>query len=86
MQVFSPETLVAKQSPTSAVYVCCIANKASQCTCSGAMTLLKRTNNFALRTFSLDAGLLARFSIRKFLRPVTSTQAFLGFPVSISKC
>ena len=25
-------------------------------------------------------------SIRKVLRPVTSTQVFLGFPVSISKC
>ena len=25
-------------------------------------------------------------SIRKVLRPATSTQGFLGFPVSISKC
>jgi len=26
------------------------------------------------------------FSIRKFLRPATSTQVFLGFPVSTSEC
>jgi len=25
-------------------------------------------------------------SIRKVLRPATSTQVFLGFPMSISKC
>ena len=35
--------------------------------------------------FTVDAELLAR-SIRKVLRPATSTQVFLGFPVSISKC
>jgi len=34
--------------------------------------------------FTLDAGLPA--SIRKVLRPAISTQFFLGFPVSISKC
>ena len=31
-----------------------------------------------------DCGLEG--SIRKVLRPATSTQVFLGFPVSISKC
>jgi len=36
--------------------------------------------------FTLDAGLLAKVSIRKVLRPATSTQVFLDFPVSISKC
>ena len=36
--------------------------------------------------FTSDAGLLAKVSIRKVLRPATSTQVFLGFPVSISKC
>ena len=40
----------------------------------------------ALLFFTLDAGLLANVSIRKVLRPTTSTQVFLGFPVSISKC
>jgi len=36
--------------------------------------------------FTLDTGLLARVSIRKVLRPATSTQVFIVFPVSISKC
>jgi hypothetical protein len=37
--------------------------------------------------FTLDAGLgRLEVSIRKVLRPATSTQVFLGFPVSISKC
>ena len=36
--------------------------------------------------FTLDAGLLGKVSIRKVLRPATSTQVFFGFPVSISKC
>jgi len=35
---------------------------------------------------TLDAGLLAEVSIRKVLRPATSTQVFLGFPVSTSEC
>ena len=35
---------------------------------------------------TLDDGLLARSRIRKVLRPATSTQVFLGFPVSTSKC
>ena len=35
---------------------------------------------------TLDAGLLARSQYSKVLRPATSTQVFLGFPVSISKC
>jgi len=35
--------------------------------------------------FTLDAGLLVEVSIRKVLRPATSTQVFLGFPLSISK-
>ena len=30
-----------------------------------------------IAVFTLDAGLLARFSIRKVLRPATSTQVFL---------
>jgi len=36
--------------------------------------------------FTLDAGLLARSSIRKVLRPAISTQVFLDFPVPKSKC
>ena len=36
-----------------------------------------------IAVFTLDAGLLAR---RKVLRPATSTQVFLCFPVSKSKC
>ena len=36
--------------------------------------------------FTLDAGLLAEVSIRKVLLPAISTQVFLGFSVSISKC
>ena len=36
--------------------------------------------------YSLDAGLLARVSIRKVLRLATSAQVFLGFPVSRSEC
>ena len=41
-----------------------------------------------IAVFTLDAGLLARsqYCTRKVLRPATSTQVFLGFPVSISKC
>ena len=39
-----------------------------------------------IAVFTLDAGLLAKVSIRKVLRPATSTQVFLGFPVSISRC
>jgi hypothetical protein len=39
-----------------------------------------------IAAFTLDAGLLARVSIRKVLRPATSTQVFLGFPVSTSEC
>ena len=35
---------------------------------------------------TLDAGLLALVSIRKVLRPATSTQVFLRFLVSKSKC
>ena len=35
---------------------------------------------------NLDAGLLDIVSIRKVLRPATSTQVFLGFPVPKSKC
>ena len=37
-------------------------------------------------TFTLDAGLLARSQYSKVLRPATSTQVFLGFPVPKSKC
>jgi len=44
----------------------------------------KKTAIYTLNT--LDAGLLARNQYRKVLRPATSTQVFLGFPVSISKC
>ena len=36
--------------------------------------------------FTLDAGLLAVIQYWKVLRPATSTQNFLGFPVPISKC
>jgi len=36
--------------------------------------------------FTLDAGLLATSQCSEVLRPATSTQVFLGFPVSISKC
>ena len=36
--------------------------------------------------FTLDAGLLAISQYRKVLRPATSTQVFLGFPLYISKC
>ena len=39
-----------------------------------------------IAVFTLDAGLLAKVSIRKVLRPASSLQVFLGFPVSISKC
>jgi len=39
-----------------------------------------------IAVFTLDAGLLARSQYSKVLRPATSTQVFLGFPVSISKC
>jgi hypothetical protein len=35
---------------------------------------------------TLDAELLARSQYSKVLRPATSTQVFIGFPVSISKC
>ena len=37
-----------------------------------------------IAVFTLDAGLLARS--RKVLQSATSTQVFLDFPVSISKC
>jgi hypothetical protein len=50
MHVFSPGTPVTKQSSICAVHVCCIANKASQWTCRGAVSLLKGTNNFSLRS------------------------------------
>jgi hypothetical protein len=40
----------------------------------------------ALFPCTLDAGLLARSQYWKVLRPAISTQVFLGFPVSISKC
>jgi len=36
--------------------------------------------------FTLDAGLLAKVSIRKVLPPTTSTQVILSFPVPKSKC
>ena len=39
-----------------------------------------------IAVFTLDAGLLAKVSIRKVLRTATSTQVFLGFPLSISQC
>ena len=40
-----------------------------------------------LKDFSGTPQLLwLEVSIRKVLRPATSTQVFLGFPVSISKC
>jgi len=39
-----------------------------------------------IAVFTLDAGLLAKVSIRKVLRPVTSIQVFLGFPVPKTKC
>jgi hypothetical protein len=35
---------------------------------------------------TLDAGLLARSQYSEGLRPATSTQIFLDFPVSISEC
>jgi len=35
---------------------------------------------------TLVAGCWLEVSIRKFLRPATSAQVFLGFPVSISEC
>ena len=38
-----------------------------------------------IAVLTLDAGLLATVSIRKVLRPATSTQVFLGFPVSTSE-
>jgi hypothetical protein len=37
-----------------------------------------------IAVLTLDAGL--EVSIRKVLRPATSTQVFLGFPVSTSEC
>jgi len=39
-----------------------------------------------IAVLTLDAGVLAEVSIRKVLRPATSTQGFLGFPVSVSEC
>ena len=40
-----------------------------------------------IAVFTSDAGMLARSQyIRKVLRPATSTQVFLGFPVPKSKC
>ena len=36
--------------------------------------------------YTLDAELLARIQYLTFLRPATSTQVFLGFLMSISKC
>ena len=36
--------------------------------------------------FTLDADCWLEVRIRKVLRPATSTQVFLGFPVSKSKC
>ena len=36
--------------------------------------------------FPLEPDCWLEVSIRKVLRPATSTQVFLGFPVSISKC
>jgi len=39
-----------------------------------------------IAVLTLDAGLLAKVRIRNVLRPTTSTQVFLGFPVSTSEC
>jgi len=39
-----------------------------------------------IAVFTLDADCWLEVSIWKVLRPVTSTQVFLGFPVSVSKC
>jgi len=39
-----------------------------------------------IAVFTLDAGCWLAVSFRKVLRPATSTQVFLGFPLSISKC
>jgi len=39
-----------------------------------------------IAVFTLDAGLVARSQYSDVLRPATSKQVFLGFPVSISKC
>ena len=36
--------------------------------------------------FTSDAGLLARSQYSVVVRPATSTQVFLGFPVPVSKC
>jgi hypothetical protein len=46
---------------------------------------LVRTEYFTCEAVcTLDAGLLARSQYSE--GPATSTQVFLGFPVSISKC
>jgi hypothetical protein len=39
-----------------------------------------------IAAFTLDAGLLARSQYPEVLRRATSTQVFLGFPVSTSEC
>ena len=39
-----------------------------------------------IAVFTLDVELVAKVSIRKVLRPATSTQVFLGFPLPKSKC
>jgi len=39
-----------------------------------------------IAVLTLDAGLRLDVSIRKVLRPATSTQVFLGSPVSTSEC
>ena len=39
-----------------------------------------------IAVYTLDAGVLARSQYPEGLRPATSTQVFLGFPVPISKC
>jgi hypothetical protein len=40
----------------------------------------------SLCVYSLDVGLLARSQYPKVLRPPTTTQVFLGFPLSTSEC
>jgi hypothetical protein len=56
------------------------------CTCRTMCVLLYWLYYVCSAVATLDAELLAKVSIRKVLRPATSTQVFLGFPVSISKC
>jgi len=52
----------------------------------GSVTSMQTLISLKFKCYSLENGVVKQSASLKVLRPAISTQVFLGFPVSISKC